>query len=1007
MLNDALKTVRSLKNRIFECEYLLCKGNLQIVMLKFRDARRSFYKASVSKSPVQEDLDKSQEKFNSMTRVCKALKVLQEKFGVDYPALKVILHSLAPKDTLKETQHDDKPLECPTLTDNKTWLQKLGLTQESSNIGQVMSLFDKLGDLLSELDSFSVAVRFYQILLNLCQESQRPPQLQCTVLVSIAQTFLDDKRYDEAEKYFSQELEMRKNLNPRNLWEETRTSLKILECLCLSGSKPCHEIVKAYEFTIECYSEDLRCKIKILKDFLVFLDAEKLLDKYNQVEKQLENMDNAIGSIKNVSSEDDPSEGETSHSLLEPYSLESYPLSDASSLSSDDPSSDESDEERLASTYVCNQGEEGTSNRRNPKRLKKMKTNEVGETPLHRACIEGDVKKVQKLIDSGHPINPRDHCGWLPIHEAANHGHAEIVRVLIDNGASINDPGGDKCGGTTPLHDACSNANLEVIDVLVMKGADTVSFDCEGNTPLDCLQGWRTRVSHLEHPHDFSETVRLLETKMRETGFDVEAERRRLRVESSSASFKRRKIMDSRRMPVMAIDSEDEMLSDSHETSKKVVKTSRTTEETSINDPAVNEYESVMKNLRRNSDLHLLQELNEVQTCALIDASERLDVDEWLVKDTQNRKKRSHHELFESRSLPVIRHRIQSQETRKRNDLPRLEEVSREDVVAKTNGQVTSHLHPESSDGAPNMEQTFQEKIPLEKKVVLMKVRLESRIFLIKVPSEETKISWLIRETQSRYFQMEKTRPVIYLETMDGAILSPDDMIADVFQGSFEVIGRIQSFMTLSLEEEYVENCKMTNIDPNIDCRRIMEEISASAVMNLSHSRGVPVHQEKVIFQTIVSFEDRITCMDLSFMKTPFCKEVLSLLKKLTRLTEVKLQGLSVQKEDLDFLTSLQLNITLLDLSYNDFGSLFSNDSESSLAALIQSLKKLKTVFLISTDIPVSSFEDSLTKSIALHQSLRQVFVDDELLERLTSSVMSILRGRIQSQKWRSLSKRS
>lgn len=23
----------------------------------------------------------------------------------------------------------------------------------------------------------------------------------------------------------------------------------------------------------------------------------------------------------------------------------------------------------------------------------------------------------------GHPVNPRDYCGWTPLHEACNHGH--------------------------------------------------------------------------------------------------------------------------------------------------------------------------------------------------------------------------------------------------------------------------------------------------------------------------------------------------------------------------------------------------------------------------------------------------------------------------------------------------------------------------------------------------------------------------------------------------------
>ncbi|MEQ2188558.1 hypothetical protein GOODEAATRI_016316, partial [Goodea atripinnis] len=51
------------------------------------------------------------------------------------------------------------------------------------------------------------------------------------------------------------------------------------------------------------------------------------------------------------------------------------------------------------------------------------KRNEKGETSLHRACIDGNLKQVLFLVEQGHPVNPRDYCGWTPLHEACNHGH--------------------------------------------------------------------------------------------------------------------------------------------------------------------------------------------------------------------------------------------------------------------------------------------------------------------------------------------------------------------------------------------------------------------------------------------------------------------------------------------------------------------------------------------------------------------------------------------------------
>uniref|UniRef100_A0A2K5HKE7 Uncharacterized protein n=1 Tax=Colobus angolensis palliatus TaxID=336983 RepID=A0A2K5HKE7_COLAP len=97
--------------------------------------------------------------------------------------------------------------------------------------------------------------------------------------------------------------------------------------------------------------------------------------------------------------------------------------------------------------------------------------NDMGETLLHRACIEGQLRRVQDLVRQGHPLNPRDYCGWTPLHEACNYGHLEIVRFLLDHGAAVDDPGGQGCEGITPLHDALNCGHFEVAELLLERGA--------------------------------------------------------------------------------------------------------------------------------------------------------------------------------------------------------------------------------------------------------------------------------------------------------------------------------------------------------------------------------------------------------------------------------------------------------------------------------------------------------------------------------------------------------
>ncbi|XP_078060152.1 tonsoku-like protein isoform X2 [Mustelus asterias] len=141
--------------------------------------------------------------------------------------------------------------------------------------------------------------------------------------------------------------------------------------------------------------------------------------------------------------------------------------------------------------------------------------NEKGETVLHRACIEGNLKHVQCLVEKGHPLSPRDYCGWTPLHEACNHGHLEIVRLLLDQRVNVNDPGGPHCEGITPLHDALTCGNFDVAELLIQNGASATVRNAKGQTPLDSLYQWRQNYyKHLDQDtkHQCKHMERLLKS---------------------------------------------------------------------------------------------------------------------------------------------------------------------------------------------------------------------------------------------------------------------------------------------------------------------------------------------------------------------------------------------------------------------------------------------------------------------------------------------------------------
>ena len=52
---------------------------------------------------------------------------------------------------------------------------------------------------------------------------------------------------------------------------------------------------------------------------------------------------------------------------------------------------------------------------------------------FHRACEDGDVSKVQELIERGlDDVNVRDEIGYTALHNAAEKGHRSARRRLLN-----------------------------------------------------------------------------------------------------------------------------------------------------------------------------------------------------------------------------------------------------------------------------------------------------------------------------------------------------------------------------------------------------------------------------------------------------------------------------------------------------------------------------------------------------------------------------------------------
>lgn len=346
-------------------------------------------------------------------------------------------------------------------------------------------LYEKMGDGSCALGNFEKAAMYYEHALENAKLNKEKDSDLIPLYVSLYETYRDNKCYKKALKYMWAEFDLCKN-NPK---EAVYTLLAIAETTLLSGEGESTAeglLRQALKSAKESGDLDLKIRVclKLLDMFTKSGDPPKIVD----LEKELRTMDMTLEALKAhgkrlQDSDDDQSEGKAdTPNIGDAIDLDSLSGSDS------EPDIDEEETRETKRTSSRNR----TAN--------KIKRNAKGETQLHTACIAGNVASVKRLLDAGHPLNVRDHAGWLPLHEAANHGFFEVVALLVEAGGAslINDRGHSSCAGVTPLHDACSNGHLKIVELLLNKGANPTIRTDSGETPLDFLTVWRESESSLD-----------------------------------------------------------------------------------------------------------------------------------------------------------------------------------------------------------------------------------------------------------------------------------------------------------------------------------------------------------------------------------------------------------------------------------------------------------------------------------------------------------------------------
>ena len=87
---------------------------------------------------------------------------------------------------------------------------------------------------------------------------------------------------------------------------------------------------------------------------------------------------------------------------------------------------------------------------------------------LVEATLEGNINKVQTLLEEGADVNAKANNGATALHIASEYRHPDIVEILLANGANVNTK---TYNGVSALQNAESRGYTEIVQLLKDAGA--------------------------------------------------------------------------------------------------------------------------------------------------------------------------------------------------------------------------------------------------------------------------------------------------------------------------------------------------------------------------------------------------------------------------------------------------------------------------------------------------------------------------------------------------------
>ncbi|KAF6214622.1 hypothetical protein GE061_009365 [Apolygus lucorum] len=838
-------------------------------------------------------------------------------------------------------------------------------------------LYESLGDMASELRNFEVALTYYTLMLQCVENGGDDPKALIECYVSLAQTYKDAKQYKKAVEYFKKEVALEKG----NHEESCKTYLNIAELYHLMDKNSnSMEAYKAARLNAEACDNRKLLKtvlfnmVQHFKELCEFHEAEK-------IQKEMDGMEFSDSS----DDEDDPEQSELRFGVH-------LNLNDLS-----DPEMDSQDGE--TSTKI--------SRTRAKPRSNIHKKNELGETPLHRAAITGNLALATKLLDQGHSVDVRDYSGWTPLHEAANHGFYEIVELLLKKGAAVNDRGGSECNGVTPLLDAATCGHFEIMDLLLQHKASPLMKNNDGSSILDLMSEWKIfaerEVGSLDadtlskYEAMYTKLQQILERagykssqKRPDAATPVKVNPDLRRTTTRNVLYEEEDYFKDVRMP--GIEMADEGRGPSY-SSKSLSKNNR-------GGAGANEYESAMRAIRfRNKDHKGSSSLAvEPKIPALIPAGETVG-DDWLEEDVVRPiKKRKANEFL---GEPLRRRKSDGSPRPQRTPTPPQPEASfpdssNDEIDWNSIGDLPSshstnsyeQCSPSTSGTCSNklkvMNISRRRELPLasgglsqekigrtefdtscnelpripSSSMTCIRILVEGKLLLVPVPSDNDSLNmeWLAEETAKRYKCLEGVEPKLRLLTSDGAILLNSDPVSLVLSMG-ELQGQVLSWNLPSLVGSYEEICDKNNLSQDSSVIAIFEACPATCAADFSDTYLDSRHLMCAL--KILSHHHPLRTLNLSGnnISDRNLKELAENIVKLPQLCSLNLSATNITSEGLTILSQsvnqhkgLQ-RLQTLDLGFNPLG-----DCLKALGDLISHFPALSSLIIPSVDLVTKSF---------------------------------------------------